>query len=144
MTIEPITDEAIAAIKAGLEGVTEGPWLASDSDTMSGARAVFGDRGLLGCGQIAITPPEFAAQSANAAHIARMDPATVASLIARIELAEARVKALEEALQPFSARAAQYDPAENDDEEPDWSEKGPGLSVGDLRRARAALGGVNG
>lgn len=68
----------------------------------------------------------------------------VGAVAETIDRLEARVKALEEALQPFAARAALYDPAENDDEEPDWSEKGPGVSVGDLRRARAALGGVNG
>ena len=49
------------------------------------------------------------------------------------------IERLREALRPFADRAAAYDPPENDDAESDWwNVNRP--TIGDLRKARAALG----
>lgn len=93
----PITDEALAEIKAGLAGGIEGEWRVSRHRASS--RAI----------QTKSTDTEIAtvplrkfvdnrAAEALSDHIARMSKPTVASMIARIEAAEARVKRLEEAL----------------------------------------------
>lgn len=69
MTNPHISDERLAALKAGLEGVTRGPWIWDGHDN--------------------ITVPK-----KDAAHIANCDPDTIASLIARLEAAEANVDQL--------------------------------------------------
>lgn len=146
----PITDEQLAAIKAGLEGVTPGPWGAQPIEEVGegrGTACIVG--GNLG-GLVAVAcswPTEIDAKDwtrteANATHIARMDPTTVASLIARIEAAEARVKWLEEALEPFANNVSSWLARTPDDcgvVKP--HAKSPAITLGDLRRARAALEG---
>ena len=99
----PTTDEALAEIIAGLEGVTPGPWhpghmgddgsacecaTISSETCMGGIAMVLVDNGrrIADGGNDAPSRPE---AIRNMRHIARMDPATVASMIARIEAAEA-------------------------------------------------------
>ena len=97
----PTTDEALAEIKAGLEGVTPGPWRTPGAKVPWVIRVGGDDYGsvqVAECGDYRdkeISPYNMPRWLADAAHIARMDPATVARMIARIEAAEARVKALE-------------------------------------------------
>ena len=54
----------------------------------------------------------------------------------RAATAEAELARTREALEPFSKEADRYDPPENDDKSPVWQCR---LTLGDLRRARAAL-----
>ena len=96
MTV-PATDELIAEIKAGLKGVTPGPWLASKSDTAKGCPSVVADGGPMGCAQVAIFPSEFVARVSNAAHVARCSPDNLAAVLLRLEVAEKENQALREA-----------------------------------------------
>lgn len=88
----PITDEAIAEIKAGIKGLPPSPWCYEPYERGSyaqpdGPAAMTDD-----CGNTIIECSWACATSIGHrtyAHIARMDPATVASMIARIEAAEA-------------------------------------------------------
>lgn len=93
----PITDEALAAIKAGLEGVTPGPWAYEcHGDGTSGVGYLLDENdipqtGKQETGEMLVAEP-VAVEVANeldADHIARMDPDTVLSMLARIEAAEA-------------------------------------------------------
>lgn len=102
MTTEPISDERLAEIRAGLVGCTPGPWMLeietsehvdeSEEDrqpevyvcssdtccdytvvaTMGRAEAISHDR-----------------KSRDASHIARLDPQTVAAILSRLDKAEA-------------------------------------------------------
>jgi hypothetical protein len=87
----PISDEALAAIKAGLGGVTPGPWRVGSSGPNTDAIIDSDKRYIAEC----------TARHCNwryealIEHIARLDPKTVASLIERLERAEGRVTALE-------------------------------------------------
>ena len=53
------------------------------------------------------------------------------------EVAEAKAARLEEALEPFAKHAGDYEPPEGDDDQRIWGDWLP--TIGDLRRARAAL-----
>jgi len=82
---DPISDEALAAIKAGLEGLGAAEWYArpwGDGSSPEGSLNVMSDTDEI---VFAVNVP-----ADYAAHIARLDPATVASLIERLERAEAR------------------------------------------------------
>jgi hypothetical protein len=109
-----ITDERMAEIKAGLMGVTPGPWRTPGPKVPWVVRVGGDDYGsvqIAECGNYRdkeIARYNMPRWRADAAHIARMDPATVAALIARVEAAEARVKALEEALTPSGDTKAAY------------------------------------
>lgn len=98
---EPATDELIAEIEAGLEGVTPGPWeqAAPLDKVCTGYRDASGtmlpsNYGVTGHSK---TVAKCAGQSwmddgeeiRNAAHIARCHPGNIAALIARIRQAEA-------------------------------------------------------
>ena len=73
MTNPHISDERLAAVEAGLEGVTPGPWGWDGSE-------------------VGVTKKD-------ASHIANCDPDTIASLIARLEAAEADVDQLRVSLE---------------------------------------------
>jgi hypothetical protein len=78
----PLTDDEIKALLAGTEGTTPGPWsVYREHDVGDGSGHLFG------C--------EF---PADAAHIARCDPTTIAELCTRLLSAEAENKRLREAL----------------------------------------------
>jgi len=62
-----------------------------------------------------------------------IDPAAAADMIDTII---AEVERLRMALKPFAEEAGQYDPDEGDDEDSAWGSR---FTIGDLRRARAAL-----
>jgi hypothetical protein len=91
----PISDDAMEAIRAGLEGVTPGPWFARDLDTeivvgpANNAQPLIAEMVEQGD---ADEPGYWGSEYDNARHIARLDPATVRSLLARIEAAEAALK----------------------------------------------------
>lgn len=128
-----ITDERMAEIKAGLVGVSEGPWFRSAHlDGCSVLAGPINDR---------VSVCE-AWDMTHAAHIARMDPATVAALTARMEKAEARVKALEKALQPFADTAPSWlDRTPDDCIVVNSHANCPAITLGHIRRARAELEG---
>jgi hypothetical protein len=71
-------------------------------------------------------------------------PYAVAALRAQLAAAEASNKELREALEPFAKEAKYYDPDEQDgriiNDDLAFSNDGDDLNVGDLRRAREALG----
>lgn len=80
------------------------------------------------------------ADSNSVLHIIREVQADLSIAADRANAAEARVKALEDALEPFADLASRYDPDDGDDDDRCWQvEASPRL--GDLRRARAALNG---
>lgn len=98
-----ISDERLAALKAGLEGVTPGPW--------GFKSAIFEKDGEYDCAVTAhldgkrqciaeafgrITQEATQNATALAAHIANCDPDTIASLIARLEAAEAECELLKD------------------------------------------------
>lgn len=88
----PITDEAIAAIKAGLAGLPPSPWYYDPYEKGGYAQPDSPASMTDECGDTVIECSWASATSIGHrtyAHIARMDPATVAGLIARIEAAEA-------------------------------------------------------
>lgn len=162
-----ITDERMAKIKAGLEGVSEGPWeensersdgcYGSGDDCHEGyntsvlldakgrkiADALNSDVGMISeeCDEDGCYAWDDQAKK-NFKHMARMDPETVASLIARVEVAEKRVKVLEEAVGPFAAYADTWfetEPAESVLLE--GYDYDPDITLAVFRRARAALKG---
>jgi hypothetical protein len=101
-----LTDDEIRAILEGTKGVTLGPWAGEfdDGDFCSYIQAA----GL------------FVARSrltADAAHIARCDPTTIAELCNRLLSAEARVRVLEDALLRLSFMAQTSGGAAGRDEE---------------------------
>jgi hypothetical protein len=81
-----LTDDEIKAILKGCKGVTPGPWTSYPGDRFESAFVRGPDGHVVAWDQ---TP-------ADAAHIARCDPTTIAELCTRLLAAEARVKALEE------------------------------------------------
>jgi hypothetical protein len=77
-------------------------------------------------------------------HDAEVDAATLVQICDRLLSAEAKVKALEEALRPFAEQADTFDSVPRNDGErefvPDEFEPAiVGHTIGDLRRARAEL-----
>jgi hypothetical protein len=93
----PITDEKIKALLDGTEGVTLGPWAGEfdDGDFCSYIQAA----GL------------FVARSglaADAAHIARCDPTTIAAICNELLASRAKLKALEETLVGIDAVAIDH------------------------------------
>ena len=95
--ITPITDERLAEIERGCEGVTPGPW-----HTEVGAR--YGAVVCRGDGR-AIASAD--ASEDLAAHIARLDPQTVLAIIARLRAAEERADELGDAVAAMFAKADQ-------------------------------------
>lgn len=104
MTTEPITDERLAEIRAGLEGLPEGPWSYRDQPYDDWGM-VRGKRGADGLAEFVMqaksgfpSEEEMAAHrragtdpwEAFAKHLARLDPQTVAALISRLDKAEGR------------------------------------------------------
>jgi hypothetical protein len=111
MTITPISDEALAAIKQGLEGVQGGPWkldkfacyvwAPSEKGGDFPLMDELGENGRVaelrgwgyytgkGHGALGLDPDDARnRQRLTGEHVARLDPRTVASLIARVEAAE--------------------------------------------------------
>ena len=76
---EPITDAEIAELRAGLEGLPDGPWTASPWHIEEGNPAVRVREGWVFC----TTPSD-----AWSAHVARCSPDKIAALLARLEAAE--------------------------------------------------------
>lgn len=96
-----ISDERLAELKAGLEGVTPGPWgfnsarFKKDGEYDCAVTARFdGKRQCIAEAFGRITEKDTQNATALAAHIANCDPDTIASLIARLEAAEANVDQL--------------------------------------------------
>lgn len=101
MTTEPISDERLAEIRAGLEGVTPGPWVhipprkdwEEDEDEDGGfisPGSIEGNDGNPVClfGDAAGSGTLFE-NAADHAHLTRLDPQTVAALLSRLDKAEA-------------------------------------------------------
>ncbi len=138
---EPASDELIAEIEAGLEGVTPGPWQKNGKfiyatgsvDTWSGP--VWG--AIAGVEDLEAEDGEgrnwhcSGNVLANSAHLARCHPGNIAALIARIREQDATIKRMDEALERFEADDYTY----RDDE--DDRTKMP-IRIGDIRAARAA------
>lgn len=129
-----ISDEALAAIKAGLEWLPSGGWAIAPHG--QNTDAVFGGNGEI----IAQCAARHCNRryEATIEHIARMDPQTVAAIIARLEAAEAENKRLREALRPFGNH---YQSWMDHYADHITSSTFPIHTIGDLRRARAALEG---
>lgn len=102
MADEPITDEALDLIEAGLKGVTPGPW--SHFHWLSDQGTEYDDtsevRKGIGGGALALE-----LMPADAEHIARMDPDTVRAMIARIRAAEAALALAEAEVDHFGGLA---------------------------------------
>ena len=81
------------------------------------------------------------AEKEAAARIAELE-AALSAATARAEAAEAEAARLREALEPFAQHANDYEPPEGDDKQRIWGDWLP--TIGDLRKARAALGGDHG
>lgn len=147
---DPISDETLAKITAGLAGLPAGPWHYKPYERggcgLPDSPAAMADADgytLIDCTWASATRTGHRVY----AHIARLDPGTVASIIARLERAEARAEALEEALRPFADQAATFDSV-FDGKKAEFVPGGftPAFNnhtVNDLRRARAALEGGN-
>lgn len=91
----PLSDKALAEIEAGLEGVTPGPWEWDDGSLRQ--NRTDGQYGfeVLGSGsQYESMVTYVDVRDANAAHIARLDPQTVAAWIARDKTQRARIAEL--------------------------------------------------
>lgn len=92
---EPISDERLAEIRAGLEGVTPGPWRVCEThegEIIGRPSWPCRRHGVDGEWRVAIADELDGAtfeQDANASHIARLDPQTVAALLSRLDKAEA-------------------------------------------------------
>jgi hypothetical protein len=90
MTEERVSDEKLAEIIAGCEGVTAGPWEARDENFGGrGARWAFGQPGTgryHTLGRV-LSPQDgtTGANALNAAHIARLDPDTIRSLLTELQ-----------------------------------------------------------
>lgn len=104
MTIEPISDERLAEIRAGLEECTGGEWTAGclarhedgcqcayifGGDYMGGIGTVYIDNGIRGLAEGQNDCPPKDEARANLLHIARCSPATILSLLSRLDKAEA-------------------------------------------------------
>lgn len=103
MTITPISDDALAAIKAGLPEAADGPYeidwyvcRADHDDAKADKKLKIGDElwrvphslGPVGIGHDHWSGWHLDVDQPTAEHIARLDPQTVASLIARLEADE--------------------------------------------------------
>ena len=86
MTIEPLSDERLAEIRAGLEGVTPGPWVYSEEEGGDELISSPGERGDVHW-DTKYYPSGL--RSADAAHIARCSPDTILALLSRLVMAEA-------------------------------------------------------
>lgn len=92
MTTEPISDERLAEIRAGLEGVTPGPWRAVPTAEGMCDMRVTAPNPLSRSGRrtVALIAPTKHDEVAH--HIARLDPQTVAALLSRLDKAEESVE----------------------------------------------------
>jgi hypothetical protein len=83
---ERLTDEKLAEMLAGLEGVTPGTWVASkdkrrwNPNYVESAKAHIAD--IIPCG---VNKKDDSEAEANAAHIARCDPDTIRTLIEEVQ-----------------------------------------------------------
>lgn len=97
---EPLSDERLAEIRAGLDGVTPGPWRVCEThegEIIGRPSWPCRRHGVDGEWRVAIADELDGAtfeQDANAAHIARLDPQTVAAILSRLDKAEAGLDAL--------------------------------------------------
>jgi hypothetical protein len=149
MTSEPTT-LSIEDLKAWLEllpKVTPGPWGWDVEDASMASLGVLPNPGLGDPHVLSVSPCKscrgdewewgkcLTPSEADAAHIAKCDPATIAALI------EGYI-AMAEALKPFAEAADVYDPSEDEEWASAWAHE---FTIGSLRRARTALniGGTN-
>lgn len=139
--------EKIAAIKAGLKGVTPGEWSHEPTSFNKLDRILYAGRGETRHGLNLMTLGDGDWNFVNNVnHIARLDPGTVGEIIARLERLEADNARLRAALKPFAKEAAQWGSGFTDDGRIYVLPTGSGnnrakFNVGDLRKARAALEG---
>ncbi len=92
----PLTDEALAEIEAGLEGVTEGPWTVDQSGYRRSTPTV-----MAGGYYVCTTGPydvRGEPRGQTATHIARLNPQTVAAWIARDKAQRAEIARLKTVL----------------------------------------------
>ena len=111
MTVQ-LTDEQVAAIRNGCEGVTPGPWVFAEENAglMSdhGYVLLHGKPGAggweqnlfisVGCSYNAAKALGSGAPEANAAHIARCDPDTIRAITSELLEARAEIERMREAL----------------------------------------------
>jgi len=101
---EPLNNDRLAEIRAGLEGLPEGPWTVEDryeSGNRDGQRFDNGLAAVMALSDCDSHPLADCScnhtcrmgyeQEAIAKHIARLDPQTVSALLARLDKAEARL-----------------------------------------------------
>lgn len=140
MTDQTDARAKLAAIIAGLEGVTPGPWSIAADTFPTGDDPDYDERFLMapdesgdhsiasfrhGCEEAS----EHGARDANASHVARCDPDTMRALAALVASQDAEISRLREALEWYASDEA-------------WTIKQVEGSDGDYgRRARAALAG---
>ena len=78
-----ISDERLAEMLAGLEGVTPGPWTPTDGGSVL-TKAVWSDDGEGPYGQVLIYD-EGTVSPTDAAHIARCDPGTIRAILTELQ-----------------------------------------------------------
>lgn len=94
-----ISDVRLAEIKAGLEGVTPGPWTVDPDEREYHGEASIVGYDIQGAGQSVVGCEGIDGSGEKvAAHIARLDPQTVSIFIARLEAAENLVRDLRASL----------------------------------------------
>lgn len=119
------TDEIATRLRAGLEGVTPGPWLSSASVVLHG----FPSKELC-----STTDRNGAYNSNDATHIANCDPQSILVILDERD----RMKT---ALEPFAGFASELDMEKIPDAVRIAYGAFPRITAGDCRRARAALEG---
>jgi hypothetical protein len=140
-----LTDAELVEIGAGCEGVTPGPWhvVAGGDDWNSGVDASISGKAVVWASDRSTEPDTGIDNPLDADHIARLSPERVSALAT--ELLELRA-----ALAPFAnilddmlnPRVPDHTPAVWEDDRWKWSPDAGNYpcTVGDLRRARKALG----